>query len=365
MDNNFLSGGIAELQEAKEAVKKTAELQAVYNAASAEAAGKEKDLESQKRYVNDKVNTAIKERRNQLKKTHDEQVDVANKNLKDAERKRRAAKTEAVQARISTETSDLVVINEDLAKSTKQMFRENSIPSFCNTSFYYSMYAPKKPLDFLVLIVTVIITLGVIPNIVCLLMSQSQLIVKILVYLAIVVFFVGLYFLFFAISRRNTNGQVLESARPNREAIKNNKKLIRKRSRTIEKDKDESTYGLEGFDSEIQNFQNILNDTIQKRDDALKAFDEGTALEIRQQIELENQPVIDKMTAELEESKQKLEAAKADATEASDIISKTVELYLGKKNTSVEKIDSLISLLREGKASTIMEALDILNGEIK
>ena len=365
MDNVLLSGGISELQEAKAAILQTNDLQAAYNAASAEVSGKEKDLESQKKYVSDKVNTVIKDRRSELKKTLDEQVDNANKDLRTAEKKRKAAKSDAVQDRISNETANLVEENKNLKRKTKSIFLENRIPRFCNTRFYYALYAPKKASDFLILILTILITFGAIPNIVCMFINTEKTFIKVLVYLAIVVFFVALYFLFFVVSKRNTNGKVLEEARPLRTEIVANKKLIKQTSRLIEKDKDESAYGLEEHDSEIAGLQQILNDQVQKREAALKEFDEQTAVQLREEIVRENQPTIDKMTEELIECRKDMEQKRARANQASEYVTNSYEVYLGKKNTTVDKIDGMIALMQEGKASTIMEALDLLNGEIK
>lgn len=364
MDNYFLSGNIEELQQAKNAVNEAAKFQNDYDAALAEVAGKEKALESQRRYVTDKVNSAVRERRNQLKKTHDAQVDQANKNLKEAERKRRVAKTDAVQSRITHETADLSDQNAELKSKAKAILKENGMPGFCNTSYYFSMFAPKRGVDFIVFVVTVIIAFGLIPNIVCLCLQTDKLIIKILVYLAVVVFFVGVYFLVFAISKRNKKGPVLEQIRELRNATRENKKQIKRKSKSIEKDTDESSYGLENYDTEIAGFQQALSEAMQNRDAALKVFDEETSIQIRDEIMRENQPTIDKMTEELAQSKQTYEAAQAQLTEANDIV-KSYELYLGKKNTSVDKIDGLINLIQEGKATTIMEALDIQNGEIK
>lgn len=365
MDNNFLSGGIEELQQAKTAITEANHLQQAFDASMANASAKEKDFESQKKYVNDKINSAIKERRSQLKKTHDEQVDAANKNLKEAEKQRRSAKSDAVQQRISTETSDLSNQNDNLKKQTKALFKDNRIPGFANSKFYYALYAPKTAGDFIILVITVVITLGVIPNVVCALLQTDKLIIKILVYLAIVVFFVAIYFIIFLASKRNTKGGVLEQARPLRKEIKKNNKEIRKMSKNIVKDKDESGYGLEGYDSEIATLQQALNDTVQKREDALKVFDEETAVQIRDEIQRENQPTLDKLMEEMKTSKQEFEEAKEKATQAAENVTNNYEIYLGKKNTTPEKIDGLIALIQEGKANTIMEALDIQNGEIK
>ena len=365
MDNNFLSGGIAELQEAKTAISESAHLQSAFDAAMANASAKEKDLESQKKYVNDKANSAIKDRRSQLKKAHDEQVDAANKNLKEAEKKRRVAKSDAVQARITDETSDLVGQADALKKQTKKLFKDNKVPGFCNSKFFYSLYAPKSASDFVILVITVVVTLGLIPNVVCALLQTDKLIIKILIYLAIVVFFVAIYFIVFLISKRNTKGGVLEQGRGLRKELAKKNKEIKKMSKTIVKDKDESSYGLEGYDSEIESLQQTLNDTVQKREEALRVFDEETAVQIREEIQKENQPTIDQMTEELRVSREAFEDAKTKAAQAAENVTSNFEVYLGKKNTSAEKIDGLISLIQEGKAKTIMEALDVQNGEIK
>lgn len=365
MDNNFLSGGISELQDAKAAIAEAGELQSLYNAAEAAASGKEKELEGQKKYVNDKVSSVVKERRTQLKKVHDEQVDLASRNLKDAEKKRKAAKTDAVQTRINNETSGYVGSNEDLKKKIKMLFRENKVPGFCNTKFYYALYAPRSASDFFILVLTVLIAFGLIPNVVCFFLRDKEVIIRVLIYLAIVVFFVALYFIVFAISKRNTKGGILEMARPYRTQIKENKKNIKKTSKTIERDTDESTYGLENYDAEIIHLQSILSDKMQKRDEALKNFDEVTAVEIRAEIEKENQPVIEKLEAELMGKQAELSEAKEKAAASADYLTNTYEIYLGKKNMTPEKIDRMIAEIQEGNASTVMEALNHVGGEIR
>ena len=365
MDSNLLSGGVAELQLAKAAVNEANQLQEALHAAEAAASAKEKDLESQKKYVQDKINNAIKERRGELKKTHDEQVDLAGKNLKEAEKKRKAAKSDAVQARITDETSDFTKTVDDLKREVKTIFKKNRVPGICNNAYYYALYAPKRGIDFVVFVLTIAVAFGVIPNVVCALLNVEKLIVKVLVYLAIVLFFVALYFLIFAISKRNKNGAVLEEARIKRNEIRIVKKQIKKTSKSIVKDKDESTYGLEGYDSEIAGLQQVYNETAKNRDDALKAFDEETTAQIREEIQNENRETLERMEAEAEEARKERESARTKASAAQANVNSTVEVYLGKKNTTVEKIDGMISLIQEGKAKTVMEALDVLNGEIK
>lgn len=365
MENNFLSGGVGELEKAKAAIEENWRRQSELNKIEADVSSKEKALESQKKYVNDKANDLIKERRSALKKTHDEQVDVANKGFKEAEKKRKVAKNDAVSERISRETTDVVTDNNTLNAEIDTMLRENGMPKFCKSGWFYALFAPRRGGEFVIFILTVIITLGVIPNIVCALVKTDQWLIKALIYLAIVVFFVLIYFIIFLISKRNSKGHVLEEIRPKRDMIRKNNKEIKRRAKNIKGDKDESEYELSEYDSEIAANHDVLNEKMNARDEALKDFDENTAVQLREEIERENQPAIDEMTKELEESRAALSAAKEAAQKSAEEVTNSYEVFLGKKNTSVEKVDELIHIMQEGRASTIMEALDVLRGEIR
>ncbi len=365
MENTFLSGGVEELEKAKAAIGENTRRQSEANRIEAEVSGKEKALESQKKYVNDKVSDVVKERRNQLKKSHDEQVESANRDFKEAEKVRKAAKNDAVNARISRETTDIVEENNAAAAQINTTLRENGMPSICSKNWYFALFAPKKGTEFLIFIIAVIITLGVIPNIVCAFIKTDQWVLKALVYLAIVVLFALIYFIIFLVTKRSSKGHILEQIRPARETIKKNNKEIRRRAKTIKGDKDESGYELEEYDSEVAAHQKTLNDKMSAREKALKDFDEKTAVSIKEEIEKEHQPEINEITKELRELKDELNAAKESAAESAEEVLNSYEVFLGKKNSSVEKIDELINIMREGKASSIMEALDVLKGEMK
>ncbi|MBQ1286212.1 MAG: hypothetical protein IIY19_07190, partial [Lachnospiraceae bacterium] len=226
MDNTFLEGGIENLEKVKEKLREESGKQEAFNAAEAELKAKQKDLENQKKYMTDKIATATKERRAELKKQHDEQVDAVAKELKEAEKRRKDAKASAVSERMKNETADLVAQNEGFKKANAELFRANKVPAFCNTEFYYSLFAPKTGKNFIFFIITVIVTLGLIPNIICLLIKSDQLILKILVYMAIVIFFAAIYFIIFATTRGKGRGAAIEQGRLNMDQIEKNNKEI-------------------------------------------------------------------------------------------------------------------------------------------
>ena len=365
MDNSFLDGGIENLEMVKLKLQEETRKQEDFNAAEANVKAKQKELEIQKKYVTDKIAGTTKDRRAELKKQQDDLVDEAAKELKEAERKRKEAKTEAVNERVKNETADLVAQNEGFKKANADLFRANKVPSFCNSEFYYSLFAPKTGKNFVFFIITVVITLGLIPNIVCLLIKSDQLILKILVYLAIVIFFAVIYFVIFATTRGKGKGVIIEQGRMNMDQIEKNEKEIKKIQKGIRTDKDESLYGLEGFDEEIANFQSALEAKVADRDAALKVFDEETAVAIKDEIEKENQPMIEQMEAEVAELQADLDDQKLGVVNLEEEINTSYGTFLGKKNMNAEKIDKMITLMKEGKAETIMQALDVMNGEIK
>ena len=365
MDNTFLEGGIENLEKVKEKLQEESGKQEAFNAAEAELKAKQKDLENQKKYMTDKIATATKERRAELKKQHDEQVDAVAKELKEAEKRRKDAKASAVSERMKNETADLVAQNEGFKKANAELFRANKVPAFCNTEFYYSLFAPKTGKNFIFFIITVIVTLGLIPNIICLLIKSDQLILKILVYMAIVIFFAAIYFVIFATTRGKGRGAAIEQGRLNMDQIEKNNKEIKKIQHGIKTDKDESLYGLEEYDAQISEFQSSLESKITERDEALKVFDEETSLSIKDEIEKENIPVIEQLEAELSEMENGLNEQKAEVVSLGEEISNSYGVFLGKKNMSEERIDKMIGLMQEGKAETIMQALDQINGEIK
>ncbi len=365
MDNNFLGGGVAELEKVKVQLIDEADKTAAVGDAELAVKTKEKDLESQKKYMADKIANATKERRGDLKKAQDEQVDAATKVLKEAEKKRREAKASAVNQRINNETADLAAKMEATNKEIKAAFKEKGVPSFCNSFYYYSMFAPKTGKNFLVFIITVVIALGIIPNAVCLFVKSDQWLLKVLVYLAVVVFFAAIYAVIFIVTHSKGKGEVIEAARAKRNEIEASQKEIKKITKGIRTDKDESAYDLQSFDDEIAQAQTIVDEKTKARDEALRVFDEETAVQIKDEIEKENMPAIDQLESELNGIKSDLEMKRSAVKAVSDDLANNYSAYLGKKNMTTEKIDSMISLIQEGKAETIMQAIDLLNGEIK
>ena len=358
--SNFLEGGIESLEMAKARILEEASKKEALSAAETAFKTKEKELNSLKKEMEDRIASDIKEKRSEIKKKHDEIIAEADKGLKEAEKKKKDAKAAAVNDRVKNETAGLTAQNESLKAQNVNLFKANKVPSFCNNFFYYSLFAPKSGKNFLVFALSVVIALGVIPNVVCLLMSSSPTIVKVLVYALIVVIFVGIYLLFYFLTRSKGKGAVIEQGRANVEQVSKKNKEIKKIEKGIRADKDETRYGLGAFDDEIKTAQDMVNAKTADKETALKIFDEQTAVTIRQEIENEKMPAINELSGVFEQLQSDLAYKKEDFDTFSKAIFEDCTQYLGKEYMDADKIDSMIYLLKSGKVASITEAMDFL-----
>ncbi len=362
--DNFLSGGAAELKQAKTAITRANKLNEAMLESEKLAKANDKDVESQKKYMNDKIESTIKSRRDELERTHDNQIAEVKKDLKNVEKDRKTAKAKAINDRITGETDSYATENKKLKGQIKTLFKQAKIPTFFNNRLYYALFYPKTILDFLILAAVVILTIAVIPNIVIALIDTTTFL-KILLYVGIVLVFLAIYFIILITTRGPAKEVALEKARAIRKRIRSNKKQIRITSDNIRTDTDESSYGLEEFDENIQQINAAIEEKEEAKAAALREFDETTAARIRMEIENENLPVIQQLEADGKALKADFAQKQIDAQNAQTEINNTYAAYLGAKNASPEKIDDMITLIEEGRAQTIMQAIDIINGEIK
>lgn len=361
---NFLSGGVAELKQARAAIIKAEKLNSEMLETEKLIKANDKDVDAQKKFMNDKIESSVKKRREEVEKYHDQQIADGKRDIKSIEKERKSAKTKAVNSRISGETDSLATENKKLNNQIKTLLRQAKVPTIFNNGLYYALYSPKSLKDFLILALAAIITMAVIPNVVCMLIDTTV-VIKALIYVGIILVFLLIYFIIFIATRSTSKAAALEKTRAIRKRIKNNKKQIRITSDSIRTDKDESVYGLEKFDENIQQKTTALEAKEDAKAAALKDFDNTTAAEIRAEIENENLPKIQQLEADGKALKADFAQKKIEAETAAAEVNNSYTAYLGAKNTNAEKIDEMITLMEEGRAQTIMQALDIINGEIQ
>lgn len=355
---NFLEGGVEELEQVKAAILDEANKYEAAQAVKRDLKDKEKEIEREKKETEDEIRNLLKSKRKAEASPYDDELDDADKMLKDSIRRRKEAKTDAVQRRISNETADVEDAIKKLKKENKKMLKNGGMPGFCATNFYFSMFAPKTAKDFLVIVIAAVICFAAIPNIVIAL-AKLQTFQKVLLYIAIVIFFILIYALVLIATKPVRKKKTLDLVRPNMDSIRQYRKQIKKLSRHIKKDQDESGYGLTDLDNEIVRNQGIYDNAAAKREEALKQFEETQIPEIRAEIERAKAPVMDELYEDLDMLKKDAQTKELDAKQAAYELERNYTTYLGKKNMDPNKIDELISIIKEGRASNILEAMDV------
>lgn len=362
--SDFLKGGVKELEEAKKAIVNEAEVNLASDEAASAYKAKEKELNAQKMFMGDKIASSIKNRRSELEKENDSKIKEAERDVKEARKTRKDALSEAVKERTKKETADLHEENKKLKQKNREILKEGNVPVFCNNKFYFAVFVPRTGFDFLILAISIVIAAVLIPNVVCAFLDW-HIAYKALLYVGIVVFFVLIYFLITIWTKSGEKSQVLENCRPQFKAIKANKKAIRKMEKNIKKDNNEEQYGLEEYDKEIEKCEADLKDLKSQKEQALNEFDTRTSAQIKKKIEDELMPDIEKLAREAAELDTEAQTKKKAAEAATDSLRETYVIYLDEKYTNCEKIDEMIALINNGKASNIEEALNILKGENK
>ena len=359
---NLLEGGIAELEEVKAELVQNNTLDAQAEEAEKLYADKEKSIEYETKQMEKDIESAIKSKRKELEKKLDGIVGEASRNLKDAEKDKKAAKAQAIDSRIKVETAALAEANKILKRENKDLFKQWKLPGFCNTPYYYAMFAAKHGYEFIVFAISVIIAIAVIPNIVCLLVNTTTF-VKILIYIGIVVFFILIYFIVLIATKAGAKSKIIEKGRINIDKIRENSKLIKKQSSTIRRDKDEEQYNLSEFDEKISQMAQSADEAIAQKTRELKIFEEETAPSIKAEIEGERTLIIDQMKAEAEELKASAAAKRELVANAFAEFNAKFAETLGNENLREDRLENLIGIMKEGKAATVLEAIKVSRGE--
>jgi seryl-tRNA synthetase len=180
------------------------------------------------------------------------------------------------------------------------------------------------------------------------------------IYLALCyIFAIGIFGgIYFILGKTKCKHQAaLDRVRELRKKIQDSKRKQRKIKQQIRKDKDESSYGLEEYDTEIENLQRSISELLEQKKIALSDFDNATSRNIKDQIVLSHEDELDALKAEYhkvyDQNKENLDRL----NKLSLSISAEYEGYLGKDFMSLEKIEQLEEIMTAGSANTIAEAV--------
>lgn len=355
-DLGILGGGIEELEQIQAAISNLATTEQEYKETERSLKAKKKELDVQKKRVEEKIASTIKKARTDLEKEFDEGINAAEKSVKEADTQKKNAKALAVNERMIRENSSLVDENKVLDAEIKSKFKEAKVPAICQSSLYYSLFYPRKQTDYLICIAGILIFAGLIPFIVTRFVPAGF--IQVLVWILIVIFFAAIYFLIAALTKKGEKNEVIKRMRTSVDQISDNKKFIKNRNKNIKADPDESQYNLYEYDQQIEEARTELDNAKAEKEQAMQKFENEDSVNMRAEMEAEKAPIFQQLEKEIEQMSEDLDTRSDSYQEAARVMDEYYDAF-GEKGLKADKVEEWLAIMREGRASTIREAMNV------
>lgn len=356
---NVLNEGKSALVEIKRELLTLEEYKAKLKASLASEEKFEKELRQREKKMTDEISSTIKKRRNSIENRYDSEINKSKGQLKKESSKREKTKDEKMSKRIKEETASFVSDNRILKSEIKSILKKEKMPFFCQWNYYFSIYRPQNPRDIATIAVSIILLVIILPLLIILITPwEENMFLKVLCYVVDILLLGGLY-----IVLGNTINSWHEAALgeiyAKKKVINSNNRKIKKKTRKIKRDKDESIYNLDKFDKKMDNINESIDDLVKDKKAELETFENSTKHIIEEEI-------TERYSKELEELREKYKDASKDSERLEDVvkkmtldISKKYESYLGKDLLKVDKIDALIEIIDKKEAKKISEAISV------
>lgn len=358
MDNAILHAGIDELNTIKEHVleltgyqEKNAELIKEEARLDKLISGKEKDL-------SDEIETTLKKRKSDLVATYESQLGTLNARNKKVRTKKEKDKGAKVSERIAEETAELREKNKELALEIKTKLKADKTPKVCNTTLFYAFFMPKTLVEILLFILGLLIVFLAIPFGIYLLFFAEKFgeLALAIIYVVMILLVGGVYL---AINNKvkEKHLDTIRAVRGLRNQYRRNTKNIKDIQKGIKNDADESVYGLEQYDDELNEINAEIQKVTAEEKEALNNFEAVTTPQIKAEIKGRYEEELTSLREKYKETCAEQKGMEEKVKEFSLMMSKQYETYLGKDMLTVQKLDKLISRIKKGEAANIGEAL--------
>lgn len=352
------------LQDAKEAVSELSDFTKKSEHLRQEELRLEKALQAEKRAVEDSISSTVKRRRDEIGSSYDSEIGKLQDKLKKTRARREKAKSQGIRDRIREETMELHEYNRELRVKLRTAFQAERVPFFCNSGLYYSLYFPRGLREILTFLLTFAVCFLLIPYGIYLALPVKKSLYLVLIYLACILIFGGIYILIGNMTK-DRHLKTLQEGRAIRNLMGSNNRKIRVITSSIKKDRDEAIYNLEKFDDEIAQLDQDLSETIRKKKDALNTFENVTKTIITDEIMGNSREKIESLTEAHHDAESRLRYTETIIKEKKIFITDTYEIYVGKEFLTVERLEELRRILERKEAGNISEAIEVFRSRVR
>lgn len=356
-NSNILSGNIDKLIDLQNHLQDLNIYKDNVKRLEAEDEDLERIIFNKENAIEEDVETVIKKRRAELGSTYDSQIDNIKADIKKVKAKREKRKSKKVSERILDETADLRRENSLLKEDIKKTMKSGCVPRIFNTKLFHALYYPTGFADLLIDLICVIILFFILPNIVFrFILRTDKTFVITIIYLLFIVGF-GTIYLFINTNVKNRYHETLTKVKEFRSKINDNIKGINKIKKSVQKDKDESNYGLEKFNKELVELEEAIEDIHNKKRAALDEYDKNSKMVLANEIREKNRPELENLQQKHEEVHTLSKEYSGKVKDLEMQLASSYETYLGKEFMNLDKLEKLINIMQSQDGMVVSDAL--------
>lgn len=363
-DMNILSSGIDKLIDLQSHLNDLK----IYKDNVRQLEAEDEDLEriiiAKERTIDDEIDSVVKKRKVEVSATFDAQLDNTKADIKKVKAKREKKKSKKVSERIKEETSDLKNENDRLKEDIKLTMKNDGVPKIFNTRLFRALFYPKGASDIGIDLFCAVVLFLLLPTIIIhYVVKTDRPIIMGLIYFGVILVFGALYLVLNA-KFKNQYNETFKKVKDIRAKIMTNNKEINRMKKSIQKDKDESNYGLEKYNKEIKELEETMDLITKKKKEAIIEFESTQKTIIANEIREKNKPELLNLQQKHEEVHGLSKEYSKKVKELEMQLASTYEVYLGKEFMNLDKLERLIRIMESREGIVISEAMKLYKDQL-
>lgn len=314
----------------------------------------EKAYSSMEKSVAEGITTALKKKKEEIAATYDRELSQYQDQIDVCKTDRAKAKANAIAQRIQVETAPLSQQNQQLEAQIELKFKENKVPVVCKKRAISMLFFPKNSRDWTIDILVGVGLIFFIPLFFSLAIS-NRLVLTFTFFVYVGALFAAYLYLLhkYMLKFAGVNEEVEEL----RKQIRINNKNKQLMTNRIKKSQDETGYNLGGFDDKITGIQQVMQNTVEKRQEALENFESEIRHQITADITAANKDELLGLQQEFESKRQELSDKKEEIEQIEKQLKEEYEPVFGKDLLYKQRLNKFDSFCQENADLSLEEAL--------
>ena len=314
----------------------------------------EKAYSSMEKSVAEGITTALKKKKEEIAATYDRELSQYQDQIDVCKTERAKAKANAIAQRIQVETAPLNQQNQQLEAQIELKFKENKVPVVCKKRAISMLFFPKNSRDWTIDILVGVGLIFFIPLFFSLAISNRLVLAFTFFVYVGALFTVYLYLLHKYMLKFAGVNEEVEELRKQIRINNKNKQLMTNR---IKKSQDETGYNLGSFDDKITGIQQVMQNTVEKRQEALENFESEIRHQITADITAANKDDLLVLQQEFESKRQELSDKKEEIEQIEKQLKEEYEPVFGKDLLYKQRLNKFDSFCQENADLSLEEAL--------